>query len=103
MALTRSTLNMLSFLYLLLTLGMWVGWQIETDRRMGRDENLFQQQLQADGMSASQAFNIRQATRQAYDNATSYASTMIFFVILCTQGMASILIASLPEEKHDAR
>lgn len=102
MALKRSTLNMLSFLYFLLSLGVWVGWQVETDRRMERDENLFQQQLQADGMSATQAFNIRQAMRQAYDHATSYASTAIFVVILSTQGMASILIASLPEDRHDA-
>jgi hypothetical protein len=26
----------------------------------------------------------------------------IFIVIVCTQGMGSILVASIPEEKHDA-
>ena len=103
MALTRSKLNTFSFLYLVLTLGVWLGWQIETNRWMATDENLLQQQLEADGMSASQAFNIRQATRQAYNHATSYASVAIVVVIMSTQGMASMLIAALPEEKRDAQ
>ena len=98
----RARLNTLSFFYLVLTLAVWLGWRVETDRQLRRDAELFQRELQADGMSAAQAFNIRQAMAQAYDHAASYASMGMFVVIVCTQGMVSILIASLPEEKHDA-
>jgi len=98
----RARLNMLSFFYLVLMLAVWLGWRIETDRQLRRDGELFQQELQAEGMSAAQAFNIRQAMGQAYDHATSYASMEIVIVIICTQSMFSILIASIPEENHDA-
>jgi hypothetical protein len=37
MALGRTTLNVLLILYLVLVLAVWLGWQVETDRRMRRE------------------------------------------------------------------
>jgi hypothetical protein len=99
MALSKTTLNVLSILYLGLILAVWLGWQFETDRRMRRDRDSIQQELQATGMSAWQAYNITYGMAQAYNHATSYASAAIIAVVVCTQGMTSILISSLSDEK----
>jgi hypothetical protein len=102
MAQSRATLNVLSILYLLLMLAVWLGWQFETDGRMRRDRESIQQELQSTGMSEWQAYQITYGMSQAYNHATSYASMAIIIVVICTQGMASMLISSLPDEKRSA-
>ena len=99
MALRRSTLNMLSFIYFILMGAVWLGWQYETDHRMQRDRESVAQQLRSTGLSEWQVYNITLGMTQAYDNAVSYASMAVIVVVMCTQGMTSILIASLFDEK----
>lgn len=99
MARSRTTLNVLSTFYFVMALAFWLGWQIVTDRRMQRDQELTEEQLRSSGMSAWQAYTVTSGIKQAYNNATNYASMVIIIVIMCGQGMATLLISSLPEEK----
>jgi len=99
MALSKTKLNVVSMLYLVLTLAGWFGMQVETDRRMRRDRESIQQELQANGMSASQAYNITFGMAQAYNHAVSYASTAIIIVVLFTQGLTVVLVSLLSDEK----
>lgn len=102
MALSRTKLTIVSTLYLGLTLAVWLGWQLETDRQMRRDRESIQQELQATGMSAWQAYNITFGMTQAYTYATSYASTVIFFVVILTEGMTVMLISARADDKAKA-
>ena len=99
MALTKAKLNVASTVYLVLTLSVWLGWQFETDRRMRRDREAIQQELLSTGMPAWQAYNITYGITQAYNHATSYASTVIFIAFVFTQGMTTVLISLPSDEK----
>jgi hypothetical protein len=96
---SKTKLNLFSLLYMVLMLAGALGMQVETDRRMRRDRESIQQQLQADGVSASQAYTLTSGMAHAYDNATSYANTTIFIVIIFTQGMTSLLISALHDDR----
>jgi len=99
MALRRSTLHLVSFLYFVMMLAVWLGWQFETDRQMQRDRSSIEQQLRSTGLSEWQVYNITFGMTQAYNHAKSYASTAVIVVVMCTQGMTSVLIASVFDEK----
>lgn len=66
---------------------------------MRRDRESIEQQLRSTGLLDGQVYNITYGMTQAYNHATSYASMAIIVVVICTQGMTSLLISSVSDER----
>jgi hypothetical protein len=99
MARSRSILSVMSFLYFVLTLGFWVGWGVVTDRDMRQSRERIAEELRSSGMPGPQAYTITSGMYEAYDSAKSYASMVIFILVICSQGLTTFAISSLPEGK----